>query len=162
MMAVSKYYIMNSNQSSFTQEVDKLGQPIVVKTTDKIGGSEMFTFFLKQMAELIDNGHGNPVTSWTDDNGAVYVTDTDGKILGHIVYFHNSEKRMIWITLSAVAAECRGRGLYKVMHKHLEQIGRDLDCTSIQSIVHVSNKVRLASAKSVGMTPSYFKMYQRL
>jgi GNAT superfamily N-acetyltransferase len=144
------------------KETDKNGTPVLVKTVPKIGGSEVYVFFLQQMAELIANGHSNPVTTWTDDHGAVYVTDVDGVVLGHIVYCINAEKRMLWITLSAVEESSRGRGLYRLLHKYLEKIAHKLECTSIQSTVHVDNEVRLASAKSVGLNPQFYVMYQQL
>jgi GNAT superfamily N-acetyltransferase len=148
--------------TSVSEEKDKNGLPILVKTVSKIGGSEMYSFFLRQMADLIDNGHSNPTTTWEDDHGAVYVTDMNGVILGHIVYLHSVEKQMIWITLSAVAPEARGRGLYTLMHRYIEHIGRTLKCTSIQSTVHVNNSVRMASAKKMGMIPQFYVMYQKL
>jgi GNAT superfamily N-acetyltransferase len=148
--------------TSVTDEKDKHGRSILVKTVAKIGGSEMYSFFLRQMADLIDNGHSNPTTTWEDTHGAVYATELDGTILGHIVYLHNVEKQMIWITLSAVAPEARGRGLYTLMHHYIEHIGKSLKCTSIQSVVHVDNTVRLASAKKMGLLPQYHVMYQKL
>ena len=154
--------MITTEPTSVTKEKDKNGRSVLVKTVAKIGGSEVFSFFLRQMADLIDNGHSNPVTTWEDDHGAVYVTELDGTILGHIVYLHNKEKQMIWITLSAVKPEARGRGLYTLMHRYIEHIGRKMNCTSIQSTVHVDNTVRLASAEKMGLVPQYHVMYQQL
>ncbi len=154
--------MITTEPTSVTKEKDKNGKPVLVKTVPRIGGSEVYTFFLRQMADLIDNGHSNAATTWEDDHGAVYVTELDGTILGHIVYLHSKEKQMLWITLSAVASEARGRGLYTLMHRYIEHIGRTLKCTSIQSTVHVNNTVRLASAEKMGMLPQFHVMYQKL
>ena len=154
--------MITTQPTSITEERDKNGTPVLVKTVPRIGGSEVYSFFLRQMADLIDNGHSNATTTWEDSYGAVYVTNMDGVILGHIVYLINHEKHMLWITLSAVDVAARGRGIYKLMHRYIETIARKLECTSIQSIVHVNNHVRLASAKSVGMVPDFYVMYQRI
>jgi GNAT superfamily N-acetyltransferase len=154
--------MITTQPTNVIKETDKNGNSVLVKTIPRIGGSEIYSFFIRQMADLIDSGHSNPVTTWTDNDGAVYVTDEDGRILGHIVYQHHKEKAMLWITLSAVDEAYRGRGLYKILHKYLEKVAKHLECTTIQSTVHVNNDVRLASAKSVGLNPQFYLMCQQL
>jgi GNAT superfamily N-acetyltransferase len=154
--------MITTQTTSVTPEKDKNGKAIIVKTINRIGGSEIYTFFLRQMADLIDAGHSNPTTTWEDDHGAVYATEEDGTILGHIVYFHNPEKKMLWITLSAVREDARGRGIYTKLHRYLEHIGRTLGCTSIQSTVHVNNGVRIASGMKFGLKAQYLLMNQPL
>ena len=116
------------------------------------------------MASLMDSGFAYPTTHWNDGScGAVYA-EQDGKILGHIVYSTDNVKKMgnLWIVLSAVDENCRGRGIYTLLHKHFEDTARELGCWAISSDVHKNNKVRLASCAKVGMAPVFHYMGKKL
>jgi GNAT superfamily N-acetyltransferase len=142
-------------------EMDKLGNEIKIFRTDQLGMSPIYTFFLRQMAELIDKGFGTSTTSWDDKTcGAVYA-EQDGKILGHIVY-DTSKPGHLWITLSAVDETCRGRGIYTILHKYFEQTAKEKDCKYISSYVHVKNFVRQQSAEKVGMKPLFYYMIKKI
>ncbi len=144
-------------------EYDKSGKEIKIMHTDSLGMSPIFTFFLRQMATLIDNGFAYPFTSWNDgDCSAVYATDENGKILGHIVYEHYENKGLLWITLSAVDEDSRGLGIYTILHGYFEQIAKEKGCWAISSHIHKNNKVRLASADKVGMVPVFHWMGKKL
>ncbi len=145
-------------------ETDNLGNEIEILKTDTLAMSPIYTFFLRHMAELIDNGHAYPMTAWEDqDCGAVYAVE-NGKILGHIVYSTEKikESGFLWIVLSAVDKDCRGRGIYTMLHKHFEDIAKQMGCWSIASHIHKNNKVRLASAEKVGMKPVFYFMGKKL
>jgi GNAT superfamily N-acetyltransferase len=141
-------------QKHLATETDKLGNIIEVMQCDSITEvRELYSFFLRRNAELIDLQMAYPLITWEDTDGAVYIT-YDDKIIGHIVYsIGGPAKRegMIWITLSAVDPDYRGRGLYTIMHKYFEQIGRDNGCTNMASLIHKRNSTRLKSAEKVGM-----------
>lgn len=142
-------------------ETDKLGNKINIFRTDQLGMSPIYTFFLRQMAELIDKGFGTSTTTWDDKTcGAVYA-EQDGKILGHIVY-DTTKPGHLWITLSAVDENCRGRGIYTILHKYFEQIAKEKGCQYISSYVHVKNRVRQKSAEKVGMKPLFYYMIKKI
>ena len=143
---------------------DKLGNTIDILHTDKIGMSPIFTFFLRQMAELIDNKFAFPVTTWTDNDSAVYAVQGD-KILGHIVYSRGGltgSDNVLYITLSSVDSECRGRGIYTILHEHFENTAKKLGCSAISSHIHKNNAVRLKSAEKVGMHTVFNYVFKRL
>jgi hypothetical protein len=142
------------------QEQDNQNNSIQIFRVDSIAMSPVYTFFIRQMAELIDKGFGFPVTSWDDSCGAVYAMQ-DNKILGHIVYDSRKEGSL-WITLSAVDESCRGRGIYTILHKYFEQTAREKKCWLISSHVHVKNSIRLKSAEKVGMKPVFYFMAKKL
>jgi hypothetical protein len=146
-------------------EIDKQGNNLEVMHCDSITEvPELYTFFLRQMADLIDSNMAYPMITWEDSDGAVYITQ-DEQILGHIIYsIGGPSKRegMIWITLSAVDPECRSRGIYTIMHKYFEQIGKANGCTSMASMIHKRNTVRLKSAEKVGMIPVFNYMMKAL
>jgi GNAT superfamily N-acetyltransferase len=145
------------------KEKDKSGREIEVIRTTELAMSPIYTFFLREMADLIDEGYGYPVTTWEDKNcEAVYAT-FDDKILGHIVYSKEFlQRNILWITLSAVRKEERGLGIYTILHKYFEEIAKEYNCWAITSHVHIKNKVRLSSAEKVGMKPIFYYIGKRL
>lgn len=145
-------------------EKDKLGNDINLRHTETLSMSPVYSFFLRQMADLIDHGLNLPMTSWNDNHcGAIYA-EQDGMILGHIVYSteHVDTKGYLWITLSAVDDGYRGRGIYNLMHTHLESLAQKLRCNAIASHVHVDNAVRLKSCEQVGMKPVFYFMAKKI
>jgi GNAT superfamily N-acetyltransferase len=141
-------------------ELDKNGKAINIYRVDRIAMSPVYSFFLKQMAELIDNKHAYPMTTWDDNCGAVYAEE-NGNVLGHIVY-DLQKKDILWITLSAVDKSHRGRGIYTILHNHLEQTAKEINYNVIASHIHVNNTVRLASAEKAGMKPIYYYMAKKV
>ena len=147
-------------------EIDKSGNAIDIFRVDSINMTSVIPFYLKHYAELIESGFSYPSIKWdkiNDQFGAIYA-EQDGKILGHIVFSREYVKQegYLWIELSAVEKECRGRGIYSILHPHFEQHAKDLGCWGIASYVHKDNVVRLSSAEKVGMKPVFHVMGKRL
>lgn len=139
-------------------EVDKEQNQIKIFQTTTLAMSPIYTFFLRQMADVIDKNFGYPTTNWKDENcGAVYAEDKEQNILGHIVYSDEFVKSngYLWITLSAIDEKFRGRGIYTILHKYFEAVAKEKGCWAIASHVHKNNLVRLESAKKVGMSPIF-------
>ena len=146
-------------------EFDKLGNEVNILHSTALALSPVYTFFLRHTAKLIDDGFAFPVTNWEDKNcGAIYATDDNGKVLGHIVYSTEYIEQFghLWIVLSAVEDHSRGRGIYTIMHKYFEQLAKDMGCWSIASYVHKNNKVRLATAEKVGLLPAFHIMGKKI
>lgn len=145
-------------------ETDKSGEKINIFHTERLALSPVYTFFLRQIADLIDAKHALAKTTWVDANcGAVYA-EKDGKILGHIVYSteYVKSKNSLWIELSAVDQQYRGRGIYTILHQYFELIAKQLGCSTIASQVHKNNTVRLESAEKVGMKKTFYQMVKIL
>ncbi len=82
---------------------------------------------------------------------------------GHIVYdILDDSYKTAWIVFSCVEDGFRRRGLYKMMHRHFEQIVRNAGSKRIASHVHVDNAVRQASCASVGMKPDFLRMEKNI
>ena len=143
---------------------DKLGNTIDILHTDKIGMSPIFTFFLRRVAEVIDKKFAFPMTTWTDDDSAVYAVQGD-KILGHIVYSkggYTGNENVLYITLGAIDPECRGRGIYTILHQHLEETGKKLGCSAITSHIHKNNVAGMKSAEKLGKRTLFNYVFKRL
>jgi GNAT superfamily N-acetyltransferase len=147
---------------TIAKETDKAGKQLEIKHVEKLAHSPVYTFFLRQYAELIDRGFCHPVTTWDDyECGAVYA-ELDGRIVGSIVYDTKKVDGALWITLSSVDSSYRGNGVYTLLHKHFEEIAKKKGCWFIASNIHIKNETRLATAEKVGMKPIFYFMAKKL
>jgi Acetyltransferase (GNAT) family len=143
------------------RELDRNGSQVVVKYTDSLANTPVTPIFLRNLAELIDNGHTNSSMSGHNNCSAIYV-EVDNKVVGHIVFDIIKSNKSAWIVLSGIDVSYRKRGLYSIMHKHFEKVIIELGCDKIQSHVHVTNTDRLASCNAVGMQPEFYRMIKHL
>ena len=150
---------MNNTVITMGTAIDKTGAVVKIKYCNRVGLGpvELMSFFYRNEAELIENGHGISWPNFYPTSHAVYV-EIENKIVGHIVFNYIEERRQTHISLSAVDKEYRKRGLYKIMHLEFEKISKKLGAIQITSFVHVNNTVRLESAKSVDFHPEFYKM----
>ncbi len=153
------------NVKELSRETDRLGNEVVIYHSETLGMSPAYTFFLRQMALLIESGHAYPATKWDDDRcGVIFAVVNGDQVVGHIVYDRDNPvaSGALWITLSAVDETFRGRGIYKMLHKHFEDLAKSLKCWAIASHVHVNNIVRIKSCESVGLKPVFHLMGKRM
>jgi GNAT superfamily N-acetyltransferase len=144
------------------KESDKIGKTINIRQIDKITYTPLYTFFLRQQAELIESGLSYPQTSWNDETCGAIFAEENGQIVGHIVYDIEKQPGALWITLSAVESSYRGRGIYHLMHKHFENLAREKNCWYIASHVHIKNSTRLKSAEKEGMKPIFYFIAKKI
>jgi GNAT superfamily N-acetyltransferase len=145
---------------------DKLGNNVDIYRIDNINMSPLIPFYLRHMSELIENGFSYPTIEWDkieEHYGAIYA-EQDGKIIGHIVFSreHVNKEGYLWIALSAVEHDSRGKGIYTMLHPYFETHAKELGCWAIASYVHKNNAIRLASAAKVGMAPIFHFMGKKL
>lgn len=119
--------------------------------------SDVFSFFLRETADLIDMGFTSPMTTWKDSKcESIYIRRQD-EIIACIVYsteYVDAEK-YLFIELSAVKKSYRRQGLYRILHSAFEQIAKEKGCLYISSHVSKKNLVRLESCKKVGLEARY-------
>lgn len=143
-------------------ETSKFGEPLEVFKTNDISRSCMYSFFLRNKAEVIERKLAWSFQKWNDAHSeAVYVKLSD-RVIGHIVYKYFPKTKNLFIVLSAVDPNMRGRGIYEILHKFYEQHAISLDCKCLSSYVHVKNESRLASAKKVDLMPTFLMMVKRI
>ncbi len=143
-------------------EQDCTGTAVEIRHLDEISDSKVVSFFLKNLAILIDNGFSLQLIAGTNRHHAVFA-EINGEIVGHIVYeYLEHPVKTAWITLSAIDDNYKRRGLYTLLHKHFEQTIRAAGAKKIASSVHVNNVARHASCKKVGMQPIYYRMEKEL
>jgi hypothetical protein len=147
-----------STQFKLGVETDKAGNSLTVYKSEQLGMSPAYSFFIKSYAETVDLGFAYPMTSWDDQRcSVIYVTDGD-EIVGQMTYDTNSPMApgMLWIILSSVKPSHRGQGIYKLMHKYLDQIGKDNHYEGVASYVHVNNQAQLKASAGVDKKPIFY------
>lgn len=119
--------------------------------------------FLRQNADLIDNGHGMALTSWKDEECGVIWAEQNGNVVGFIVYDHSGleSRGVLSIVLTAVDPEYRGRRIYAAMHKWFEELCREMGGSYVKATVSPKNESRLKSCEQVGLKPMFIQMYKR-
>jgi len=144
-------------------EPDRLGQPVNIRCVEEITNTPVLSFFLRNMAQLIDRGHSTQAIPSTARLKAIYC-EIDGVVVGHIVFdiLDGHVPKTSWIVLSAIDPAYQRRGLYTMLHGHFEAWSKRLGCGKIASFVHVDNLVRQASCSQVGMKPVYYRMEKEL
>lgn len=137
---------------------DKTGASVMIKHVSQIGYSPVFTFYIKNYAELIEANLGYPVFKAQNITPAIYA-EIDGKVVGHIVYeLMDDPIKTAWIVLSAVDSNFRQRGIYNLMHAQFEKFVKAAGSKRIASHVHLNNVARQASCESCGMKKVWYKM----
>lgn len=142
---------------------EKTGKEVVVKYSNFVGGGPLplLSFYYRSMADTIDNGHAWTNIEIHDKCKAVYV-EIDDKIVGACVVDWDPAYLSLFVVLTAIDKEYRGRGLYKIMFDFLEQKAKEMGAVEITSLVSMSNETSLEARKSVGMMPVAYKMRKPL
>lgn len=144
-------------------ETTKSNETIVVKHSLELAHSPSYTFFLRQMAELMDDGHSTKMTTWVDSECGIIWGEIDAKIVGIFAYNKDQLKfRVLNILLSAIDVNHRNKGIHTILNRHFENIALDLGCNIIVTTIHPKNKTRLAIAEKVGYQIFYHKLYKKL
>jgi hypothetical protein len=139
--------------------VDKTGTSIQVYLAQSLSGSKMaLPYFLKNYADLIEQGYSNPLLIGSNKTKSVYAV-IDDQIVGAIIFEIQDDvvNKTTWILLSAVSKEFRRRGIFKIMHNYVEGYGKASGSKLIASMIHIDNKDALASSASVGRFPVFYK-----
>ncbi len=148
--------------SLLATEKDKLGIDVEIKFCPILGGSPSMTFFLTHFVKLLESGHTHPHVNGGNRCKAVYASIND-KIVGQITFeILDDYSKTTWINLSAIDPEYRRRGIYNLLHKHLESMMLQLGSRKLASNVHVDNTARQASCQKVGMKPVYYRMEKEI
>jgi len=131
-------------------EIDKKGDTLIINRSDFLAFSPAYTFFIREIADLIDSKNGNPFTSWEDNNTEIIWAELDKKIIGILCYnkeYVDSPWPFLAINLTATHKDFRQRGIHTIMNKYFENRAVELGCLGIRATVNVNNSVRLITAK---------------
>lgn len=131
-------------------EQDDEGNDVKVFQVKTLSMSPVYTYFLREVADSIDNGHGYPFTFWDDSKcGAIY-SENENDITGVIVYSTMEKQKMLWLTFGSVSKNYRRKGIYRILRSAFEKYAKEEGCWGVASYIHKNNKEALAMAESLG------------
>ena len=141
---------------------DKTRSSVSIKSVNTLGGSIIVPLFLREAASLIEKGWANQAIIGSNDSKVIYA-EIENEIAGFIVFnFENNYQKTTWIVIGTVFEKYRGRGIYKIMHSHLEKIAKNNNSSRISSHVHRDNVPMLAICKSIGKEALFFRTSKEL
>jgi GNAT superfamily N-acetyltransferase len=145
-------------------KADSAGNQINYYRFDALAHSPAYTFFLRELANLIDSGYAHPITSWEDQDCACIYAEHDGQIIGAIVYSTRTVNKQgsVWLLIGSVIKQYQGLGIYRVLRTLLEDIARELGCWGVASYIHVNNQSALKMAEALGARPVYYYMAKKI
>lgn len=142
-------------------EVDKKGLKLVIKHSPTVAFTPAYTFFIREVASLIDNKNGPAHTYWRDNNcSIIWAEDLESeKVVGILCYtFMNKKMPHLSINLTAVDENYRQRGIHQIMNRYFEQQARLKNCVAIRATVNLNNHVRFKTAEKDNLSPMFYKM----
>jgi GNAT superfamily N-acetyltransferase len=139
----------------------KTQEQLVIKHSDKLKLNPAYTFFLRQMADLMDNGHAGKITSWDDDECGIIWGEIQDKVVGIFAYNRqNTGKGILEILLTAVDKNHRRKGIHTILNQQFEQVASSMNCDITAATISPNNKVRLVTAEKDGYKLMFYKMYK--
>lgn len=146
-------------------EVDALGEEVEVFHSDRISQElPVCSMYLKATTYLIDKGWAMaPFGLISNSHKVIWVQrKSDGVPMGGVVYEYHPQNKQGWIVLIFTEEEFKGRRIYSILQKYLEEITVILGGTSIASMAHKDNEARLKAGEREGMTPQFLRLYKDL
>jgi GNAT superfamily N-acetyltransferase len=146
------------------QEIDKTGNSLTIKRTKQLAHSPAYSFFIRQMAELMENGHGFAATTWRDDDCGIIWAEDNGKICAIICYHNHFAKnlKILAIMLTSVAREYRQRGIHQILNRYYEQTAKEYGCAYTLATVNPNNTARLRSCEKDGLEIFEHLLFKKL
>ena len=162
-MKEEKPKVTSTTVKTLTTITNPGGSNIVLKHCNSmgIGPSMLSAFFYRSLAEVIESNQASTWPAYNFKSQAVYA-EVDGRVVSIVVFNYSSEKKQIYIVLSAVDPAFRRKGLYKIMQTEVAKLGKSMGAVEVTSFIHTSNEITLAASKSCTFEPTYYKMIRKL
>jgi len=141
---------------------DKQGVDVVIKHATQLAYSPALPLFMKHHAELMTSGHANNIFIATNKSQAVYA-EINGKVVGEIAFdIKEDYVKAAYIIAGAVEVQYRSRGIYKMLHTHLEEVAKAAGCTKIRSEVHPDNVSMIRTFNSLGKRIAFHRVEKNI
>lgn len=136
---------------------------MVVKHSSELAHSPPYPFFLRRMADLMEDGHARKMTSWIDSECGIIWGEVDSEIVGIFAYKKDQiQHKTLNILLTAVHPDHRNKGIHTVLNRYFEKTAKDLGCDFVVATVHPNNQTRLLTCEKDGMKIFYHKLGKKL
>jgi len=146
------------------EELDKKGSLLTIKRTKNLAYSPAYSFYVRQMIELIENNHTFKFNVWDDNECGIIWAEDQGTICGIFCYNKSWVKalKILSIQLTAVDKEYRERGIHKILNNYFEETAKELECIITAATVNPTNTVRLATCEKDGLKLKNLLMYKKI
>jgi hypothetical protein len=104
----------------------------------------------------------SPYQTTMNNHKVIWAENADGEAMGGVVYEYHPNNKQGFIVIIFTADQFRGRHIYSLLQKALENEIIRLGGTSIASQAHVDNEARLIAGRREGMLPEYHRLYKDL
>jgi len=146
------------------ETVDGQGDAVKVWHSDYVGQNlAVSAMYLRATTYLIDRGWAMaPFGLVTNTHKVIWVEAADGTPMGGVVYEYHAHNKQGWIVLIFTDEEFKGRRVYSILQRNLENITIQSGGTSIASMAHKDNEARLKAGTREGMNPQFLRLYKDL
>lgn len=146
------------------ETIDGRGDPVKVWHSDYVGQNlAVSAMYLRATAYLVDKGWAMaPFSLVANTHKVIWVENADGVPMGGVVYEYHAHNKQGWIVLIFTDEEFRGRRVYSILQRNLEDVTIQAGGTSIGSLAHKDNESRLKAGTREGMNPQFLRLYKDL
>jgi hypothetical protein len=117
---------------------------------------DAISFLLKQGWAM------SPYQVTTNAHKVIWAENSEGVVMGGVVYEYHITNRQGWIVVIFTDDKFRGRHVYSLLQRALENEIIRLGGTSIASQAHIDNEPRLIAGRREGMLPEYVRLKKDL
>jgi hypothetical protein len=146
------------------ETVDGKGDPVKVWHSDYVGQNlAVSAMYLRATAFLVDRGWAMaPFNLVANTHKVIWVESADGTPMGGVIYEYHAHNKQGWIVLIFTDEQFRGRRVYSILQRNLEDITIQNGGTSIASLAHKDNESRLKAGTREGMNAQFLRLYKDL
>jgi hypothetical protein len=121
------------------------------------------TLYNKSITFLQEKGWVmNPFHFINNNHKVIWVENEQKEVMGGVVYEYHKSNRQGFFVLIFTDDRFRGRHIYTLLQKAVEDETIKLGGTSIASMAHKDNIPRLKAGEREGMLPQYLRLYKDL
>ena len=144
--------------------IDGQGDAVKVWHSDYVGQNlAVSAMYLRATAYLVDKGWAMaPFSLVANTHKVIWVESADGTPMGGVVYEYHAHNKQGWIVLIFTDEQFRGRRVYSILQRNLENATIQAGGTSIASLAHKDNEPRLKAGTREGMNPQFIRLYKDL
>jgi len=104
----------------------------------------------------------NPFHFINNNHKVIWAENNKGEVMGGVVYEYHKANRQGFFVLIFTDDKFRGRHIYTLLQRAVEDETIKLGGTSIASMAHKDNTPRLKAGEREGMLPQYLRLYKDL
>lgn len=143
-------------------EKDKLGSEVSVyfsKGEDITAAVN--SFFLRHLADLIENGHATRTYIPSLTNTRIVYLKINNEIAGHLIWEWQGNDTA-YIVFTVIDKKYSKRGLYSILHRHYEDRIKKGGALFSKSQLHIDNDRIINISKQNGYEVEYYKMIKKI